>query len=87
MEEEYLKTLVHYIHLNPFKHGYSDDFKEYRHSSYPMLLNGIKSFLAAEETISWFGNMNEFIKSHLVAEYDNVTKLILEQTIPQDGVR
>ena len=32
--EDYLKTLVCYIHRNPIHHGFSADFTEWKHSSY-----------------------------------------------------
>ena len=33
-DDEYLMQLIAYIHLNPVKHKFSDDFKEYKYSSY-----------------------------------------------------
>jgi len=33
-DEEYLTQLIAYVHLNPVKHEFTDDFKNYRYSSY-----------------------------------------------------
>jgi hypothetical protein len=51
-DEEYLIQLIAYIHLNPVKHGFSNDFKSYPYSSYKYYLNrtGFENLLGLKET-------------------------------------
>ncbi|MGB0880306.1 MAG: transposase [Polaribacter sp.] len=63
-DEEYLKKLILYIHLNPEKHQISEDFKEYKHSSYQAILSTNKTDLAREDVISLFDDIENFIETH-----------------------
>ncbi|HQG08754.1 MAG: hypothetical protein BWZ06_01205 [Bacteroidetes bacterium ADurb.BinA261] len=53
-DEDYLMQLIAYIHLNPVKHGFSDDFKSYPYSSYKYYTNkdltGFENLLGLKET-------------------------------------
>ena len=78
-DEEYLIQLIAYIHLNPVKHGFSNDFKSYPYSSYKYYLNltgfenllGLKIF-NGEYVMSLFGDVSNFEYWH------NLNKLYLE---------
>ena len=56
--------VVTYIHQNPEKHGYVDDFREWRFSSYLALIGSRQTSLDRETVIGWFGSVGEFIGSH-----------------------
>ena len=63
VNEDYLKTLVLYIHLNPEHHNLYEDFSKYPYSSYKLLLSNLVTKLKREEVISWFENLEnlEFV--------------------------
>jgi len=61
---EYLKEVIIYIHRNPKKHGIISDFRDYPWSSYSRILEDKISKLGKEQTISWFGDKQNFIACH-----------------------
>ncbi len=63
-DENYLKQLVTYIHLNPVKHKYTKDFEQYPYSSYSSILSKKTTLLKREEVIEWFGDRENFIYCH-----------------------
>jgi REP element-mobilizing transposase RayT len=78
-DDDYLMQLIAYIHLNPVKHGFSNDFKSYPYSSYKYYLDltgfgnllGLKIF-NGEYVMSLFGDVSNFEYWH------NLNKLYLE---------
>ncbi|MBU0694898.1 MAG: hypothetical protein KKE39_00005 [Bacteroidetes bacterium] len=68
-DENHLNQLVLYIHFNPVKHGFTNDYINYPFSSYQLFLNDKETRIARDEVISWFGDLESFIKSH--QEYKN----------------
>ncbi len=63
-DENYLKQLVTYIHLNPVKHKFTKDFEQYPYSSYNSILSKKTTLLKREEVIEWFGDKENFIYCH-----------------------
>jgi putative transposase len=63
-DEDYLKNLIAYIHLNPQSHGFVFDFKKYSFSSYGDYLNNKPSLIAMDYIIGLFGDRQEFITFH-----------------------
>ena len=63
-DEEYLKQLVLYIHLNPVKHNFTDDFKKYQHSSYGGYLSGKPTNLKRDYILELFGGRENFEFCH-----------------------
>ncbi len=53
----YFAQLVLYIHQNPQKHGFVDDFRMWPHSSYQTLLSKKSTHLRREEVLTWFGSL------------------------------
>lgn len=51
-DEKYLIQLIAYIHLNPVKHGFTEDFKSYRFSSYQAYKSSKTSLLKREVVLS-----------------------------------
>jgi putative transposase len=78
--DEYFTNLVYYIHANPKKHGYIQDFREYKWSSYHEILGG-KSFKVKFNNVTqWFGGVEEFEKFHArKRDLPNLKGLVLEQ--------
>lgn len=50
--EKYLIQLIAYIHLNPVKHGFTEDYKSYRFSSYQAYQSSKPSLLKREVVLS-----------------------------------
>ena len=62
--ENYLQQLIHYIHMNPVKHGLTDRCEDYPYSSYLTILSGKATNLKIEEVISLFHDKKNFIYFH-----------------------
>lgn len=56
--------LILYIHHNPQKHGFVEDYRDWKYSSYGVLLSDQPTSLAQEEAVGWFGDRVEFVKAH-----------------------
>ena len=80
--DEYLKSLIYYIHHNPVKHGVNKDFQTYPYSSYKSYLNYEETIVSRNETLSLFDNdLVEFIKfHHSFEEKPDLEKFFLDET-------
>jgi REP element-mobilizing transposase RayT len=65
---KYLQNLIAYIHLNPKKHGFSDDFKNYKHSSYKSIISEDQTKLKRQEVIDFFDDIENFNYWHSLKE-------------------
>lgn len=62
---KYLKKLIHYIHMNPVKHGLTKSFQNYKYSSLNSILRGSGNIIAMQEVLDLFnGSIEEFIEFH-----------------------
>lgn len=61
--ENYIRRLVAYIHLNP-KHHFDEDFETFKYSSYPAFLSDRETKLEREEILELFGGRDNFIFVH-----------------------
>ncbi|MBW6460580.1 MAG: transposase [Bacteroidales bacterium] len=79
--EDYLRRLILYIHMNPVKHGISQEFKTYPYSSFGSYLSFQPGIVSQTETLSWFNdNMLEFLDFHdLSEEKPDLRDLIIEK--------
>ncbi len=62
--ESYFIPLVHYIHFNPQKHDFVDDFRDYKYSSYQSLLSTWPTKLNRERVMDWFEGKTQFLAVH-----------------------
>ena len=76
--EDYFKHLVYYIHFNPQKHGFTDDFRTWEYSSYNSLLSDKPTKLKRETVMNWFNQKDEFVSYHVSNKGDegNIKSLI-----------
>ncbi len=58
--ETYLKQLIVYVHLNPVKHKFSNDFDSYLHSSYRSYLSDKLSNIDREFVLELFEGLENF---------------------------
>ena len=62
--EDYLRNVIVYIHLNPVKHKFKDDFKEYKFSSFSSIISEKPTLLFRKEVIELFNDKENFIFYH-----------------------
>ena len=63
-DENYLRQLVVYIHLNP-KHHFGIDFTVYKYSSYNSFFSNKETKLMRDDVIELFGDIENFKYTHL----------------------
>jgi hypothetical protein len=59
-----LMQLIVYVHQNPQKHRLTEDFREWKHSSYHLLTSDIPSRLQRERVMHLFGSREDFVRIH-----------------------
>jgi putative transposase len=64
-QSEQLYRVVMYIHQNPQKHEFVDDFREWKYSSYGTLLSITPTRLQREQVMDWFNDCGEFESLHM----------------------
>jgi len=57
-------NVIAYLHQNPQKHGFVKDFREWKYSSYGIILNEKKTIINRNETMKWFGTKDEYVTLH-----------------------
>ena len=57
--------VVTYIHQNPQKHGFVDDFRTWTYSSYRALISTEPTRLRRDDVLAWFGGRKGFEIAHL----------------------
>lgn len=62
--DEYFARLIQYIHFNPQKHGFVNDFREYPYSSYRILCSDKATRLRRDEVLAWCGGRESFETMH-----------------------
>ncbi|MHB0754772.1 transposase [Polaribacter sp. M15] len=63
-DENYLKTLILYIHLNQEHHQISSDFSKYKHSSYKLIISQKKTNIKRDEVLALFDGVKNFVETH-----------------------
>ena len=62
--DRYFMQLVHYIHFNPQKHGFAEDFREWPYSSYHTMLSDKPTRLKRDHVLDWFDGRVRFVDIH-----------------------
>ncbi len=78
MDESYLKSLVVYIHTNPTHHGFVDDFKTYKHSSYKSIISKRPTSLDRDFVLNLFEDRENFQFIHNNKQLKIKEELLLE---------
>lgn len=58
--DAYFTRLITYIHLNPHKHGFVDDFRDWPYSSYDAVLATKPTRIQREAVLNWFEGTDRF---------------------------
>ncbi|HUG33662.1 MAG TPA: hypothetical protein VMJ90_02745 [Anaerolineales bacterium] len=78
--DSYFTTLIFYIHYNPQKHGFVDDFRDWKWSSYHALIGIEETTLKRDEVLSMFDGRKGFEKFHQgMMDEKKLVKLIDEE--------
>ena len=62
--DAYFFNLITYIHRNPQKHGFVDDFHEWPYTSYDAILHDKQTRVSKATVLDWFGSYNQFVEAH-----------------------
>jgi putative transposase len=57
-------NIILYIHLNPVKAGLCKNCTDWKYSSYNAFISGKSSKINVGEVMSWFRNVEQFVKAH-----------------------
>ena len=77
--EQYLRQLVVYIHSNPVRHGFTDNYRDYPWSSYSTLVSTKPTKLQRNQVLDWFDGLGNFVDTHRqMIDFDFIDHLIIE---------
>jgi REP element-mobilizing transposase RayT len=62
--EAYLMRLIVYVHQNPQKHKFENDFRNWNYSSYQALIADLPTRLQRDGVLELFGSRADFIRVH-----------------------
>ncbi len=62
-DDDYLKQLIVYVHLNP-KHHLDLKFQDYKYSSYQVFISNKETKIEKEEVLKFFGGLENLIFCH-----------------------
>ena len=57
-------NVIAYIHQNPQKHGFVKDFRNWKYSSYGVILTGKPTVIKRNQVIKWFGTEEAYLELH-----------------------
>ncbi len=57
-------NVIAYIHQNPQKHGFVKDFRDWKYSSYGLILSGTSPRVRSTCVLDWFGGTDQYLKLH-----------------------
>ena len=77
-KDAYFLELIFYIHFNPQKHGFIDNFRDWRWSSYQALIGTGETHLIRDEVIELFGNISALEEYHRDIEKDRKLSKVID---------
>lgn len=57
-------NVIAYIHQNPQKHRFVDDFRDWKFSSYGVILSEASTVVKRAEVLKWFGTRADYLALH-----------------------
>ena len=57
-------NVIAYIHQNPQRHGFVKDFRDWKYSSYGVILAGKPTLIHREKVMKWFGTREDYLSLH-----------------------
>jgi REP element-mobilizing transposase RayT len=77
--DRYFAQLIHYIHFNPQKHGFVDDFRQYPFSSYQAIVSDKPTNVRKDEVLQWFQGKDYFVQLHDVLCEESVIRHLVTE--------
>ncbi len=71
-------NVIAYIHQNPQKHKFVDDFRNWKYSSFGIMLSENKTSVNRSDVLKWFGNKEQYLELHKVWMSDAQSKSFAE---------
>ena len=71
-------NVIAYIHQNPQKHKFVEDFRDWKYSSYGIILSDKQTGVNRRAVMDWFGNREQYIELHKVWVSDAQSKWFAE---------
>lgn len=59
-------NVIAYIHQNPQKHGFVEDFRDWKYSSYGIMIADTPTHMQRQVVLDWFGGKEEYLRLHSV---------------------
>ena len=57
-------NVIAYIHKNPQKHGFVKDFRDWKYTSYRVILTEKPTLVKHSEVMKWFGTREDYLSLH-----------------------
>jgi hypothetical protein len=57
-------NVIAYVHQNPQRHGFVSDFRDWRYSSYGIILAEKPTLVKRNEVMKWFGTREDYLALH-----------------------
>ena len=77
--QRYLLTLITYIHHNPQKHGFVEDFRDWPWTSYGAMLSDSPTKIERDEVLEWFNGRLHFADAHATEQDEKlIAPLLME---------
>jgi putative transposase len=75
-DDHQLAWTTWYIHRNPMHHGYTNDWSNWKFSSFQMFFSEKPTSLSRNFILAFFGNKEELLKQHTLNANDTIVNLI-----------
>lgn len=77
--DNYLLTLIHYIHHNPVHHRFSQEFSDWKYSSYSAIISDGPTNISRKEVLDYFGGKKAFLSFHnRLKNYKKINHLLID---------
>ena len=78
-QDNYLNSVIYYLHYNAQLHNFVDDFKDWEFSSYHTIVKNDDTHVSTNKVLDWFGGIDEFKKAHQERyPTKDITRFIIE---------
>ncbi len=83
LDNTYLAMLIFYIHANPQKHGFLEDFRDWQWSSYNALISNAPTRLQRDQVLNFFGGKSGFEEFHRgMIDESQINPVLVEDAYP-----
>jgi len=77
--QNYLLTLIHYIHHNPIHHKFTNSYEEWNFSSYNSIISNSPTEIERAKVLNIFGGKDKFVELHQSRkDFNKIDHLLVE---------